>query len=381
MVSATCLLHRMSSRMITRKLWSFILVAVLMLGYLALYLQVMGGYSVTHQVLTGYITNDTQLKSNVYNTNTSVKEKTFADRVYIIPYSPQKSPSDSSALKFNCSNLHDITLKRKLGNGVSKQVLLGLYGEHKVAVKMVTRTVPDVTSCTRRIVQQFSNADVQVEDLLHKCYVFPNMKLMKEILLLQQLKHPNLLQMLGYCVRSEETESTSLQDHGVVAVYEYAVRFYTATLGTWPVQKRLNSAFELADLLHYLEHSPLGSLHIADFKDAHFLLSNGQHIKLTDMDDVSSQEPSCSDQGDKLCNYGLQCIGGICPGHNAKANMDNMYRLLFQNLLQEDPVLTPEVNNKMADILYRLQTLSINASQLKDRIKLLLDKLKTGRSR
>ncbi len=42
----------------------------------------------------------------------------------------------------------------------------------------------------------------------------------------------------------------------------------------------------------YLATSPLGSLRISDFKPIHFLLKDGR-VKLTDLDDVTSLEPSC----------------------------------------------------------------------------------------
>ena len=72
--------------------------------------------------------------------------------------------------------------------------------------------------------------------------------------------------MLGYCVRSEETTSTALAEHGVVAVHEYMERFYTTGVTAWEWAERLQAAIEMADLLDYLEHSPLGSLRISDFK-------------------------------------------------------------------------------------------------------------------
>lgn len=244
-------------------------------------------------------------------------------------------PSQTVRYQYNCSNIHHITMKRKLGHGVSKQVYLGEHEGQKVAIKMVTRNALDVTSCVKKKEREGTYKPEEKS----QCYSFPNMKLMKEILLLEQLKHPNLIKMLGYCVRSEETESTSLKEHGVLAIHEYALRFYISTLLNWPFQMRAKTAIELADLLDYLEHSPLGSLRISDFKDAHFLMKDGR-IKLTDMDDVTSVEPSCdtptghgqSNQG-RGCSYKLQCIGGICPGENAKKNMENMHKLFFKEIL------------------------------------------------
>ena len=45
--------------------------------------------------------------------------------------------------------------------------------------------------------------------------------------------------------------------------------------------------------MDYLEHSPVGSLGIYDFKASQFVLSNGT-IKLSDLDDLSAGEPGCN---------------------------------------------------------------------------------------
>jgi hypothetical protein len=273
---------------------------------------------------------------------------------------------------FNCTNVHRISVKRKLGHGVSKQVYLGLVDGRRVAVKMVTRTAIDVTSCVKRMERD----GYKTRQDKQKCYVFPNMKLMKEILLLHQLDHANLLRLLGYCVRSEETDSTSLHDHGVLAVYEYALRFYLSTLKEWPLRLRLKTALELADLLDYFENSPLGSLRIADFKDAHFLLVNDR-IKLTDLDDVTSAEPTCTEPGPlgedpvvlggreplfrDTCRYGLACVGGICSGYNAKFNLDRMNQMFFQTLLGDDW-------RPLEELRQSLTSLSVTARQVKQQL-------------
>jgi len=154
---------------------------------------------------------------------------------------------------------------------------------------MVTSKSMDVTRCVRQAPVDVDAAGRQ------RCFIPANMKLMKEILLLNQLRHRGLLPLLGYCVRSEETESTSLQDHGVLAVYEYATPFYATSMRDWPIDRRLDTAIQLADLAAYLHRSPLGSLRVADFKETHFLLlDGGRRIVMTDLDDVTSAELSCS---------------------------------------------------------------------------------------
>lgn len=140
--------------------------------------------------------------------------------------------NEKRRFRFGCPNIDGITIKRKLGHGVSKQVYLGLYKGEKMAVKMVTRNLMDVTRCLKRketldaaaaaaagASQPLTLNDAgTIRSNPAECHILPNMKLMKEILILNQLEHPNLLRLLGYCVRSEETDSTSLQDHGVIAL-------------------------------------------------------------------------------------------------------------------------------------------------------------------
>jgi len=118
--------------------------------------------------------------------------------------------------RFNCSNIGRIVLRQQIGHGVTKRVYLGRSADddgsrRPVAVKMVTRKSIDFTRCVRQMPVDVDGAGRQ------RCFIPANMKLMKEILLLKQLRHRGLLPLLGYCVRSEETESTSLQDHGVLS--------------------------------------------------------------------------------------------------------------------------------------------------------------------
>ena len=262
---------------------------------------------------------------------------------------------------YNCTNIHQLSLKRKIGGGSSKQVFLAKHDRRKVAVKMVTPNVDDVTSCMR-------NPDA-TKGL---CYKLANAKLMKEILLLQQLCHPNLLRMFGFCARSEEVDSTSLRAHGVIAVYEYGLPVHVTTLQTWPPHMRISTAIDMSDLLDYFEKSPLGSLRLPDFKETDFMLCEGR-IKLTDLDDATVAEPNCHVTGSarRKCAYGLTCIGGVCPGYNAKYNMDHMNRVMFSVLLS-DHLLNPTTNQQLADVRRKLNDVALNAKQLKVALRSLL---------
>ena len=312
--------------------------------------------------------------------------------------------SHGARYKYNCSNVDKIKIKHKLGHGVTKQVYLGIFGDVKVAVKMVTRNVIDVTSCLQSMHRDEDHAGSadpnQREGDKRKCFVFPNMKLMKEILIMEQIYHPNLMKMLGYCVRNEETESTSLQEHGVIAVFEYGMRFYVNSLSAWSLRNRLKAALELTSLLYYLQYSPLGSLRVSDFKDNHFLLINNR-IKLIDMDDLTSLEPSCAIPQSypsakldymeqwhsektmathtldvkRLCHYGLSCQGGICPGHNAKYNLDNMNRVLFKYLLglEHNLDVDTQIIGSLISLQHDLDRLKVSAKQIMIRLRKLLN--------
>ena len=313
--------------------------------------------------------------------------------------------SHAARYKFNCSNIDKIKIKHKLGHGVTKQVYLGIFGDEQVAVKMVTRNVIDVTSCLKSMHREdedhAGHTDPnQTEGDKRKCFVFPNMKLMKEILIMEQVYHPNLMKMLGYCVRNEETESTSLQEHGVIAVYEYGMRFYVNSLSTWSLRNRLKAALELTSLLYYLQYSPLGSLRVSDFKDNHFLLINNR-IKLIDMDDLTSLEPSCTipqsypsakwdymERGQpapnmltyvpdvkRMCHFGLSCQGGICLGHNAKYNLDTMNRVLFKHLLvlEHNLDIDTQILSSIVSLQHDLDRLKVSAKQIIIRLRKLLN--------
>lgn len=272
---------------------------------------------------------------------------------------------------FNCTNIHRIKLKQKVGHGVSKQAFLGEYRGMRVAVKMVTRHQKEVRSCIEKLDSKLSgNLEAR-----SRCFVFPTMKLMKEILLLEQLNHPGFVPLLGYCVRSEESDSTDLTEHGATSVFEYGERFVLDNLQYLTMESKLRNAIELAKFLWYLENSPLGSLRIRDFKESHFLLIN-ESLKMIDLDDVDNLEPSCEIYSDiknyetieklsklKTCEFNLPCRMGLCLGFNAKQNMKMMNKLFFKRLLY--PQSFPEdVISAIGQLNVRLDASNLSSQEL-----------------
>ncbi len=88
-------------------------------------------------------------------------------------------------------------------------------------------------------------------------------------------------------------------------------------------------------LLHYLAHSPLGSVTLLDFRPRQFVLVGGV-LKVTDLDDASVEETPCTPASPSDClmefparNFTLPCHKGRCEGINEKRNLYNAYRCAF----------------------------------------------------
>lgn len=310
-------------------------------------------------------------QNNIVHTSDSVSESTN-----VLSGNANVLTNKAWKYLFNCNNIHQIKLIRKVGVGVSKQTFLGIYKNFQVAVKMVTRHVKDVHRCR----QALEEAGTDNDHARSRCFSFPRMKLMKEILFLEQLQQPSLVQLLGYCVRNEEGESTDLREHGVIAVYEYGERLVLDSLILLPWQLRLQHAIDMAKFLYYFETSPLGSLKISDFKESHFLRVNNT-IKMTDLDDINNIEPTClgpfrEKRGDSdspfvhgsTCQYDVLCTMGQCIGHNAKQNMMTMNQLFFKRLLH-GASFPEHIGTILNRLSVALDNLSITALHLVEKLQ------------
>lgn len=90
----------------------------------------------------------------------------------------------ASRLPFSCREIRNITIISELGHGYTKTVQKGLYQGMEVAVKSTQALNKDITICRKH-----------GEKSEKECFNLAKYKLAKEILLLQQLRHPNIVKV------------------------------------------------------------------------------------------------------------------------------------------------------------------------------------------
>lgn len=143
--------------------------------------------------------------------------------------------------------------------------------------------------------------------------------------------------------------------------------------------------YDLSHLNEYLAHSPLGSVAINDFQRQQFVLC-GNTLKLTDLDDLSTEEPKCSKskhcRQTKLFQYliknhnythTLKCISNICLGYNEIQNVVNTYRH-FVNLFLN--INTPTALLQNVESLLNSYTSTWSAKSVLHETKLLFLKFR-----
>ncbi|XP_060781565.1 extracellular tyrosine-protein kinase PKDCC isoform X2 [Neoarius graeffei] len=222
-----------------------------------------------------------------------------------------------------CGALERPSSVQFVGSGYTKAVYRAeLNTSFSVALKSVDLTGHDMESCVKR----YSSAE--------DCYRLASFKIIKEMTLMERLQHPNILKLYGYCYQ----DSNDIKDT-VTAITELGSPLEMIQLLQTPWEERFRICLSLARLLHYLAHSPLGSLTLLDFRPRQFVLVNGE-LKVTDLDDASVEDTPCSGSSPTDCllefparNFTLPCTSGYCQGINEKRNLYNAYRFFFTYLL------------------------------------------------
>ncbi|XP_037995616.1 extracellular tyrosine-protein kinase PKDCC-like isoform X3 [Motacilla alba alba] len=211
----------------------------------------------------------------------------------------------AAAAGLGCGDLSRATVVSVLGWGFTKVVArAALAGGGTVALKSVHGAGREVRRCVQRYGAPAG------------CRRLAAYKLLKEVTLLQRLQHP-----------------------GIVKI-----------------------CLSLVKLLFYLAHSPLGSIALLDFQPRQFVMVEG-NLKVTDMDDASTEELSCKEDNDCTLDFPtksfpLKCsVVGKCEGINEKKNLFNAYRYFFTYLLPHSapPALRPllsDILNATGDLRY-----------------------------
>ncbi|NXB43062.1 PKDCC kinase, partial [Leucopsar rothschildi] len=141
------------------------------------------------------------------------------------------------------------------------------------------------------------------------------------------------LQLYGYCYQ----DSNDIPDT-LTTITELGSPLEMIQLLQTSWEDRFRICLSLVRLLHYLAHSPLGSVTLLDFRPRQFVIVDGE-LKVTDLDDASVEESSCTSNSDCFMefparNFTLPCsVEGRCQSMNEKRNLYNAYRFFFTYLL------------------------------------------------
>ncbi|XP_073683535.1 extracellular tyrosine-protein kinase PKDCC [Garra rufa] len=255
-----------------------------------------------------------------------------------------------------CEELSGIQAVDFLGSGYTKTVLKAALPEGLfVALKSVNHQGTDMRLC----MEDFQDSQ--------GCNELVSFKLRKEIVLLQRLQHPNIVELKGQC-------QDSALVGGITAVLEQGMPLQMIQLLQSPWEERFRICLGLVRLLQYLSRSPLGSVALLDFQPRQFVMVSGE-LKLTDLDDASIQEPACQEDSDCLLqfphrNFTLRCSPSrICEGLNEMRNLYNAYRYFFTYLLphQAPPLLKPliqQIMNSTGDLKQGINETLVNFEEV-----------------
>lgn len=89
-----------------------------------------------------------------------------------------------------CNDIKAIKIVQNIGRGYTKTVQKGLYRDTEVAVKSVRLDNEDIKRC---VLNPAMNRSVE------ECFIFAKYKLAKEIIMLQQLQHANIVRVSTIC--------------------------------------------------------------------------------------------------------------------------------------------------------------------------------------
>ncbi|XP_072121127.1 extracellular tyrosine-protein kinase PKDCC isoform X2 [Mobula birostris] len=236
--------------------------------------------------------------------------------------SSPKADFQFRSLPLSCSDINNASSVHYLGSGYTKAVYKAVLNETlAVALKSVDFEGHDMENCVKHF------------GTLKDCYRLASYKLVKEMTLLQRLQHTNILKLYGFCYQDSNHIADTL-----TTITELGSPLEMIQLLQTSWEERFRICLSLIRLLHYLAHSPLGSVTLLDFRPRQFVIVDGE-LKVTDLDDASINETPCLRNSDCFMefparNFTLTCsLEGICQRMNEKRNLYNAYRFFFTYLL------------------------------------------------
>ncbi|XP_013062692.2 extracellular tyrosine-protein kinase PKDCC-like [Biomphalaria glabrata] len=265
-----------------------------------------------------------------------------------------------------CDDLEKIRNVTYLSRGWTKVVHKGVYKDRHVAIKTVDVNGHDVTSC-------LTDGHGVAE-----CYAKAAKKIVKEILLLSSLQNENVVKVLGFCISPKLYEGHEISS--VALITELGVPIDQIMLFQMSWENRLRITLDISRLVHYLSHSPLGSIALNDFRLSQFVLVDGT-LKLTDVDDAGLAEPPCSLKD--VCDFKFEniskrfmCVQGRCQGHNEYLNMYKTGKDLVRLLL---PYGSPRTLKPfIKEVMNSTHALLYSSGQLLDAVQHVVDSYRTG---
>ncbi|XP_071789359.1 extracellular tyrosine-protein kinase PKDCC-like [Asterias amurensis] len=277
----------------------------------------------------------------------------------IIKRSKAPAPALYEGKILDCQEIDRIKITQNIAQGYSKVVQEGQLGDKYYAVKSASYEVKNVKDCVN------SGKYKKRED----CFILGSYQVLKEAMMLRQLQHPNIVRLLGLCVRSENS-SPLIHERGVTVVEELGTPVLLHVLGEMIFRSKVEVCLDLARLLHYLVDTPLGSVAITDWRDEQFVLVAGE-MKLADVDGLNSKEPPCDKDMKCLINdlpSGLKCAQNMeCPGTNAKTNLLHARTHFLQPLLGSG--IPIEFFKHTSNLLQDLDKANLDAEDLVERLE------------
>ncbi|XP_061197727.1 uncharacterized protein LOC133205857 isoform X2 [Saccostrea echinata] len=258
-----------------------------------------------------------------------------------------------------CKDVDNLRISQAIKVGAKKYVDRAILHPHntEVVIKSQGNDQETKIKCMKKVY----DAD--------KCHNMGNYHLMREIILLSVLKHPGIVNFLGFCIRGDSI-NYDIKKKGLLLVLEAGTPITPGILSYTQWETRLKYAIELGELLKYLEESPLGSVELLGIKMDDFVTAKGNHLKLVDLDDVSLEEKTCQSEADckiptaSLAN--MACENGRCKDWNAKNNLQRVGASLFHQLLSNPP---PQISRGINELKQNILLLNITANQIIRKLK------------